>query len=406
MRGVRTIGEFAAPLLSTFLSLMGVGFYISFIALYLPEVQGRGLVAVGIVQASYFLGMLIGSWRMEAIIRWIGHIQALAACGGVMTATILVQSLAPSLWVWIVTRALAGGSLACLYVAIECWMLDRCEPKRRGVVLALYMVALSGGYAAGQQVLGVVDLTSTQPFIIAALLASLGIVPVALTRRSFTVPAAEYRIGVRRLVRIAPFGSMGCLIVGVSIASLYSFLPLAAQLRNVSSTNLVTTLVVGGMAMQWPAGRLSDIFDRRRVLLGLTVGSCALSLLWIFFWSASPVVLYSLTFALGGVLFAIYPVALTQASDRLVPSQFASATAVLLILYGIGSVGGPLVTSLLMEGVGGVGLFVLLAVAMGSLAAFGAYCSMVRAPVPAEEQGDFQLMPRTTPVLSEVEAED
>ena len=47
----------------------------------------------------------------------------------------------------------------------------------------------------------------------------------------------------------------------------------------VSATALFMSFVIlGGVALQWPLGRLSDLFDRRRVIVSAFAGALAASL--------------------------------------------------------------------------------------------------------------------------------
>src|SRR3546814_15298966 len=53
----------------------------------------------------------------------------------------------------------------------------------------------------------------------------------------------------------------------------------SSDLLNLSDTALFMSVVIlGGVALQWPLGRLSDRFDRHRVIVGTLVGVTATSL--------------------------------------------------------------------------------------------------------------------------------
>src|SRR3546814_19858682 len=75
---------------------------------------------------------------------------------------------------------------------------------------------------------------------------------------------------------------------------------------NLSDTALFMSVVIlGGVALQWPLGRLSDRFDRRRVIVGTLVGVTATSLA-IALTGAPGLLLMGLVALFGRLTFALY----------------------------------------------------------------------------------------------------
>src|SRR3546814_11606849 len=95
----------------------------------------------------------------------------------------------------------------------------------------------------------------------------------------------------------------------------------------------------GGVPLQWPLGRLSDRYDRRFVIVGgfaLTLGvSIALAM------QPTGALLLALGFAFGGLSFALYPLSVAHANDRLLPSERVTASGQLVLLYSAGAAPGP-----------------------------------------------------------------
>ena len=80
--------------------------------------------------------------------------------------------------------------------------------------------------------------------------------------------------------------------------------------------NLMALVILGGMLLQYPLGRLSDRFDRRRILAGLGMGLLIFSLAMLIAsqlpWGELRAVLI---FLFGGLAFSLYPISLSQACD-------------------------------------------------------------------------------------------
>src|SRR3546814_7603475 len=97
-------------------------------------------------------------------------------------------------------------------------------------------------------------------------------------------------------------------------------------------------VILGGVALQWPIGHLSDRFDRRRVIVGgfaATLGvSAALAI------QPSGALLFALGFAFGGLGFALYPLCVAHVNDRLLSSarseeHTSELQSLMRILYAV-----------------------------------------------------------------------
>lgn len=390
------------PLSSTFLALTGMGFYLAFLPLFLTA-QSYTRLEIGLVQAAYFLGLFTGAWKIEPIVRRVGHSQALAASGSLMTAAILFQSFSSSLPLWFVTRYLTGIGIAAFYVVIECWMLDKVDQKLKGLALSLYMLALNGGYALGPQIMKGVSLEGTFGFEITAVLVTLSIIPIALSSRRLPVPEVEGGLSTRKLIRTSPFGTAACFAAGIINGAIYSYLVLTGDEFSVPGATLLSIYMLGGFMGQWPFGKLSDIFDRRQVLLALCILALGFAVTLTLTSHLSTNMIMASTFVLGAACFAIYPVSLAQVTDHVGEDSLTAAMATMLLVYGVGSILGPLGAALAMNLWGDPGLFTFVAFICLGMGAVGFYGMLYRPPVPEKDQGLFQALPHTTQLAFEMD---
>ena len=386
--------SFSAPLASTLLAMTGVGFYITFISLHFTEL-GYNEVILGIIQGSYFLGLFLGAWKIDYFVKRIGPIQVLAISGTLLAITSLLQAFSNDLTLWIITRIFAGLALAAFYVVIECWMIDHSGDQERGVVLSLYMIVLNAGYIIGQQIIGHISLHNSSGFIIAALLACLSVIPIAFSINKLTPPEHEAPLKFRKIFKASPLGTIGCLITGLAISALYSFLAIIAKHFTVDGPQLVSIFVLGGLLAQWPIGRLSDHFDRRKILILISATLLLASLLLLL----PPIhtyLTYTLVGCLGIAVFTLYPISLNLTTDRLHRKHFIRAMASLLLLYGAASSIGPLLAALCIQWIDTTGFFSYLSL-LGALITIIALYSLKRPPVPEEDHEEFSPSPHTTP---------
>lgn len=363
--------SFSAPLLSVALMMLSGGFFVTFISIYL-DTHGASKFQIGLVQSAYYAGMLFGSFKMEKFVRKIGHVQSLCAFGALATATIMLQMLYPNLYVWILLRFISGICLAAIYIVIESWMLvSNGSMKSRGIILSAYMISLYASQAASQQILKCLDIQGHYPFVISALFASLAIIPISLSTPKIPLAKEEEALSFIQIGKTSLFGSFSCVASGLILSALYSFFPLYAERRGVSAQNMMSLMIIGGVLFQWPFGKLSDLFNRKKVLLSIIGTSLTTMIAGFAYLGLNPLVLYSFAFLIGGFSFTLYPVAMTCLCEKLSPAQITKATALLLIAYGIGAAIGPIICSFFVSVFGMAAIFFYLSIVLISIGLIG-----------------------------------
>jgi MFS family permease len=113
--------------------------------------------------------------------------------------------------------------------------------------------------------------------------------------------------------------------------------------------------VLGGLAFQIPAGRLSDRLDRRIVLTGLSLGLLGTSIALVYL-PRTLLAIVPTAFLFGGFLSTLYPVSVAHAHDSMHGEQVVAVSGALILLFGLGSILGPLVgtTFVVTFGINGV----------------------------------------------------
>jgi len=146
--------------------------------------------------------------------------------------------------------------------------------------------------------------------------------------------------------------------------------------------------------LQWPIGHLSDRFNRRDVLMGVSFAMSACSLAIIVVTGRSEIGVVALAVLWGGLAFTLYPIALSLANDFLAPQQMLGASASLLLVHGAGMIIGPLMATQLMALVGPVGLFWSVGSVGIVLGGFAWLRQRVGPPIPVGEPSTYRVVPR------------
>ena len=110
---------------------------------------------------------------------------------------------------------------------------------------------------------------------------------------------------------------------------------------------------------------------------------------------------------MGGIANPIYALLLAYTNDYLDQADMAAASAGLLFIYGIGSMGGPVITGWLMELVGPDGFWVYMSVLLAMLTAYAAWRTTRRRALTPDEQGNFAVItPNATTIAVEAALDD
>jgi MFS family permease len=375
------------------------------------DMAGASATVIGIVNAGYFGGLTLGAMFAENVIRRVGHIRAFAALASTYSGATLAHALEVDPWIWLTLRFVEGFCMAGLFICVESWLNHRATNVTRGQILSSYAITIYFSQFLGQFLLNLPDETGFLLFVVISILMSIAVVPVAMTTTPTPVLPDVTNLSFKRLWQVSPLGVYGAAVGGVVFGASYGLAPVFTQKLGftVSETAIfVSATIMGGLIIQYPIGKLSDLFDRRLVLVSLFIAQVAVSALMIgatylgFWYVVATAVMF------GGISFTLYPLSLSHANDHLESHELVAAAGGLLMAYSLGATVGPLFVSPLMDIVGPNGLFaVLLVLGIGS-SFFAAWRVKVRPSVPMQEQGKYQVVPRTSSVSAAMDprAED
>jgi MFS family permease len=367
------------------------------------DVAQESTIVIGIVMAAYFAGLTIGSLQTFRLVTRIGHIRAFAVFASIMAACTLAYPVLPNAWFWGLLRLAQGFCMAGLFVCIESWLNDSATSRTRGSILAAYMTFLYLAQAAGQFILQITDESGFLLFVLMGILLCFAAVPVAMTRMAPPLLPDVASLSFRRLYAASPLGIFGCVSSGLILGAVYSLAPVYASgigFDLAQTATFMSAMIFGGVLLQWPLGWLSDVLDRRKVIVGVIIAGALTSVAMIAASGAGLTVLLLLVGIFGGIAFVLYPLCVAHTNDHLEREERIGASGGLVLSYSAGATIGPPVAATVMSFVGPSGLFLFTTVIGVASIAFAVWRLNVRAPVPPDQQGRFQTLPRTTPVAS------
>ena len=348
----------------------------------------------GIFMSGYFVGYFVGSRTTPNFVSKVGHIRVFAAFASLASLSALVAVVYVNPFMWTISRFITGISLVSCYVVTESWLNDRATNKNRGQLLSAYMMVIYFGLAIGMLLLNVSKPDNYEPFILVSILLSVALVPILLTKR----PAPKFKkietISIKELYKISPLGSLSSFFTGIIHSAFFSLISVYATLAKFSlaeTSILLFIATIAGVIGQGPIGYFSDTFDRRKVIVITTFGSCFLALISILT-SNDPIqnIYYLDEFSFRKIIFFIsvglysslclplFSLNLAHTNDFVPKSKFVAAGGGLQSISGFGAISGPILCSIFMEWFGLNGLFIFLIIAHAIIGSFGLYRMRVR----------------------------
>jgi MFS family permease len=379
-----------SPILGMCILTLGNGFFTTLSTVQLNNI-GYSAWIIGIISSVYFLGMTLGPYFSQSLIARVGFIRSYVIFAAILSISTLLLGVFNNPILWMILRFICGYALAGLFVVIESWCLCAAGSKNKGTVFSFYLFAYYGAQSVSQLFLNIHFSEVIVAFCLVSVLASFSIIIVSITRVDAPIPEYEGSTPPWRILNKIPLSIWTAFVGGVILGSIYTIYPLFLQdvgLVNNRLSYIMMITLLGGMLFQIPIGKLSDIIDRRVVLffvlLIFIIVSALILLIHEFYWE-----LLIGSFILGGMSFVLYPLSISHASDYVAENQIINVIGTLTISYGLGSMIGPLVISVLIEILGPYGYFILMLVIAISLASYTIYRIIVGRKIENDDKVCF-----------------
>ena len=370
---MRLLISFAALFLSVLLLQLSSGGVGPLDALSGLQV-GFSTAQIGMLGSAHFLGFFIGCWWAPRLMGSVGHSRAFAALTATGAIGLLSHMLVVEPHAWALMRIASGLCVAGCYTVIEAWLQDKVTNETRGRTMGVYRVVDMSGSLAAQLLIGVLAPASYISYNLLAILCCAALLPLTLTTNPQPQTPDTPRLRPRLAYDRSPLAAAGVVVAALSSASFRMVGPVYGQEVGLSAGQIawfLAAFVLGGALAQFPVGWLADKFDRRSVLIWLSVaavGSCALTVAAADY---GTVGVMSAAFVFGLTTFPIFSVAAAHAHDFADSSERVELSAALMFFFALGAIAAPYLASFLIAWFGPPAMFTLIAGGHVFLVIFG-----------------------------------
>ncbi|THF57100.1 MFS transporter [Ollibium composti] len=360
------------------------------------QVEGFSTTALGLMGTAWASGFVAGCFFAPRIVRRAGHVRAFGTFAAAGAIIALLTGLIIDEYAWIVLRAFTGFTMAGAFMIIESWLNEKATNENRGTVFGLYMMVTYASIMGGQMIVAGGDVHSASLFMITGIFFCLSLIPTAVSTQSTPQPLQDVKLDLKGLYANSPVSAVGCLLIGVANGAwgtLGAVYGARVGISTAAIALMMSLVVIAGAVMQLPAGRLSDRTDRRYVLAGAAFCAALFALLIFLFQPRTGALVLTFAACYGAFAYTLYSVAVAHANDHADAQDFVKVSGGLLLLYGFGTMIGPMLAAGLMDWVRPEGLFLATALAHLSLAGYTLLRIKARAPVPIEDRDAFKTQP-------------
>lgn len=355
---------------------------------------------IGLLGSAHFLGFFIGCWWAPRLMGEVGHSRAFAAFTATGAIGLLAHMIIVGPYAWAVMRIATGLCIAGCYTVIEAWLQARVNNKTRGRTMGAYRVVDMGGSLAAQLMIGVLEPASYVSYNLLAILCCAALIPMAMTKMQQPDIAGAPRLRPMLAVSRSPLAAAGVVVAALSSASFRMVGPIYGQEVGLSIDQIawfLASFVLGGALAQYPVGWLADKYDRRWVLIWLSIAAIGSSMATALIPATSTTEILLMAGLFGLTTFPIFSVSAAHAHDFASNDERVELSAALMFFFALGAIAAPFTASNLIDTFGPSALFIMIAVGHVVLVVFGLTRMRAR-PTPAART-PYIYAPRTSFII-------
>ena len=315
--------------------------------------QGFSKAQIGILGSSHFLGFFIGCWWAPRIMGSVGHSRAFAVFTsmgaiGTLGHTLLIDPMA-----WAIMRVASGLCVAGCYTVIEAWLQAKATNANRGRTMGVYRTVDISASLGAQMMIGALATVETYlAYNLLTLFCCASLLPLALTKASSPITKAAPRLRPLLALSRSPLAVSAVIVTGLTSAAYRMVGPVYGSELGLNASQIGLFLagyVLGGAISQYPSGWLADKYDRRWVVISLSLASLASCTISFFAVGVTQIIAASCLF--GFITVPIYSVATAHAHDFAASDERVELSAALLFYFAVGAIASPIIAALLIQDV-------------------------------------------------------
>ena len=337
---------------------LSTGLTIPLVSLLLSQ---RGVASdwLGIAAAMPAIGMLLASLCAHRLSKHLANKTLLLFASGLSALSILAIAFSDSLPWLMAWRFLMGVGCGLLVVLGETWVNVISAPQWRGRCVAAYATMYTLCQVAGPSVLAWFGSNAVWPLWIAFACNVLGFALLLPSKCEMALgeDTGKHSMTPLAVIRFAPAVILAIFTFAFFDTAMLALLPLYGLQYGLSEQTAVlavSVLFIGDALFQMPLGWLADRFGAKRVH-----SYCArffIVFLLVLPWAMSSMALWLVLLLLGASAGGLYTLGLIRVGGRFEGQDLVAANAAIGIVWGVGSLTGPIISNGLMNVLGSNGL--------------------------------------------------
>lgn len=241
-----------------------------------------------------------------------------------------------------------GGTF--IFVSTEVMINYYSDETNRGKNIGLYVVILSTGIALGALLIWTIKLGNWVPFVISFSIVFFVFVMQLIFLEDIKLTEEKIITEKMPLSKMPLMSLLAASVYGLFESSIIVALPLYG-LRNHFNSNEVSyflaSFVVGGIVLLYIIGHLADKFIKYKLLLVISAVLGVLLFLPAVAMDFSSLLI--IFFFIGGIVPSFYTVGLNYTIEQVERKFMAQANGNFVMMYGIGTIAGPIIGTALID---------------------------------------------------------
>ena len=344
--------------ISAFLTGVALGYFFTVIVIT-QKLNGYTESTIGIVAASFSLGLVSAGFFVSKILSKLGLYRMLLLSVSIQTVSLLAMFIFFNPINLAICHLIMGIMGGMNWMTMDTWVNIVSNDKNRGKAIGLYNSSISIGFAIGPLIVAFFGSQGLIPIILCLLLMIIRIPALLIIKNHINnvkIPEQVNKINFS-LVKVAPFIFIAIFIGGINDSSFGALFP-AYMINELFTDRSIGFYffvgAFGGVLSQPFVGALADKINKRKFLFSLLICHIIWPLLLYNFISI-PLIITLSVIVWGFASISIYTVALAYLGERVSIKEISIATSVFIIVYEGGEFFGPLIVGLSMNKYGNSG---------------------------------------------------
>lgn len=313
--------------------------------------RGVDSLWIGMSTAVQSVGIILVAPYLPAHMSRLGPAMLMLGAILVSLVAFLLLPVFTSVAAWFVLRFVIGAAGGVLWVCGDAWVNEVATERIRGRVVAIYGVAVAGGFSLGPLVLTITGTDGFAPFLVSSAIMLLSALPLLPVIRISPSLHGEQAGGLLHYFALARLPMLMGMVYALSEGILLTFLAIYGIEQGLAETRalyLIAVMGIGGMLGQLPIGWLADHMDRL-LLAGLCVLCVAAAAFAIPVAIALPSWSLIVLVVLGAAMTGVYTIGMVIIGEQFKGVDLAAASALYGLMFGAGSILGPLVGGVVVK---------------------------------------------------------